>query len=223
MNAIHSKTKTMPNLIRQEILKRSAYHAAGYAASIYLGNERKGLSPVFFRIVKAPLKNESSVVRYIHGDQDNLIAKVEGGRLIDTLPYPPAETSGNVAGGQEIFYEKAFDADIANILAGPLAEAKYVAHRDDETITARLVNLKALTSYNGASEVDLVSRYFECINLPADEKERKIVNIYFDTFSFLSEYGNWAAISRLADHILSSDKAVIEADEAIRVMENVAR
>lgn len=222
MSVSYLKTAAMPKVTYRELHKCLAYHAAGQVASIYRGNKQKGLPFVFFRIFKKPFISESSVVHYLNAPRDNFIADVEGGRLIRTLPPLLAEQTKDFTFAQKQFYEKAFEADVANILAGPLAEAKYVAQRDDETITARLVNLKALTFYHGASEVDLVSRYFECINLSENEKEKKIVDIYFDSFSFLSEYGNWSAITRLAGYILESDKSVIESDEAIAVIDTVA-
>lgn len=86
--------------------------------------------------------------------------------------------------------------------------------------SARLVNLKALEFYNGTQEVSQVEQYFDRIDMPAPEKEKVIIDMYFDSFKFISDDSNWGAISRLANHILNSDKPIIEANEAVAVIDS---
>ncbi|MGR9086220.1 MAG: hypothetical protein ACU841_04000 [Gammaproteobacteria bacterium] len=46
-----------------------------------------------------------------------------------------------------------------NLLAGPLAEAKYVAPRDNELMPPRLIDLNALHFYGGSADLKVVDDY----------------------------------------------------------------
>ena len=65
-----------------------AFHEAGHAAAIYLHNKAKHLPPVYFQIIFKEINNDKNydVVSY-QLSHDDSIARVEGGRLIQSLPY----------------------------------------------------------------------------------------------------------------------------------------
>jgi hypothetical protein len=52
-------------------------------------------------------------------------------------------------------YLIASEADIINLLIGPLAEAKHVYNRDGELFNHKLVDLKLLKNYGGSSDLAL--------------------------------------------------------------------
>jgi hypothetical protein len=65
------------------------------------------------------------------------IAKLEDDRLIQALPFLPLsieKARKDISSEQMQAYECAFQDDVISLLAGPLAEAKYVAMRDGELI-----------------------------------------------------------------------------------------
>ncbi|CAG7857057.1 hypothetical protein MCAMS1_01768 [biofilm metagenome] len=205
----------MSKAVHSEKLKRMAFHTAGQAVAIYLRNKRMGLSAAFFRLIANPLDKQSHKTATKLGNGKNYTYIVDGGRLIQALPVSLVESTVDFTRTQKLYYEKAFDADIINMLAGPVAEAKYVAQRDNEIITPRLVNFNSLGFYNGLEEMGTVLSYLKCLNLPPDEQQRKMVNLYLASFSFVGEIKIWNNISQLANHILTTDKDIFEADEII--------
>jgi hypothetical protein len=150
------------------------------------------------------------------------IAKLEGGRLIHTLPTSLDEATKDFSPIQRLAYERAFEADIFNLLAGPLAEANYVALRDDELINPQLLKVNALHNYGGLSDLEMINEYFECF-IDSDElRERKMSELFLAAFSFVNERSNWLGITALADYILADDRNIIECDEIINVLETGA-
>ena len=144
----------------QELSIQTAIHEAGHAAAIHLGNKQKDLPPVFFQIV---VQGENDQTSYLPKHCANGIARIDGGRLIHTLPSSTAEATELFYPDQKQAYERAFEADIVNLLVGPLAEAMYIAKRDDELINPYLVDLNALHYYGGSSDLALVNEYLECL------------------------------------------------------------
>ena len=72
-----------------ELIRKTVIHEAGHAASIYLGNKQKQLPPVFFQILIDQFYIESQSPNYLcrsYVDCNNSFTKIEGGRLIHTLP-----------------------------------------------------------------------------------------------------------------------------------------
>ncbi|MDP3877438.1 MAG: hypothetical protein Q8Q50_10690 [Methylobacter sp.] len=118
---------------------RVAFHEAGHAAGIYLNNKLRQLPPVFFKIIFKDMSDvtDADIMAY-QMTHDDCIARVEGGRLIESLPPSTDRWVDELIGYNEEMaqlikdYRVAFDADIINLLIGPLAEAKYVADSDDE-------------------------------------------------------------------------------------------
>lgn len=205
-----------------ELSRKTAIHEAGHAAAIYLGNKQKQLPPVFFQIfIKEPY-SDSQTSRCLCKSYDNCnncFTKVEGGRLIHTLPSSVEEAISDFSLTQKQAYQHAFDADIFNLLVGPLAEANYVALRDGELINPRLVNLKALHYYGGASDLETIDEYLECFIAGTAQREKKLSELFSAAFSFINDSSNWRAIMALADYILADNKNVLECEEIIAVLD----
>ncbi|NOT13905.1 MAG: hypothetical protein HOP23_19155 [Methylococcaceae bacterium] len=217
MNRNHMFNKAL-NRAPMEINRKVAFHEAGHAAAIYLGNKRKKLPPVFFQIFITPLQGEFS------GKSDHKsMANVEGGRLIHTLPSSIEEATSGFSSAHKQAYLRAFEADIINLLVGPLAEAKYIALRDGEIINPVLVNLNAIHNYGGTSDLASVNEYLNCFINQAERREEKAMELFLAAFNFVNDRLNWRAITTLAEHILADEKNIIEYDEIIVVLETGRR
>ncbi|MFZ2313279.1 MAG: hypothetical protein WAV82_11730, partial [Methylobacter sp.] len=138
---------------------------------------------------------------------------------IHTLPSSLDEATKDFSTAQKHAYQHAFEADIINLLAGPLAEARYVALRDNEPINSALVNVNALHYYGGSSDLEIVNEYLECL-IDSDElRERKMTELFLAAFNFVSERSNWLAITMLADSILTNEENIIECNDIIDLLE----
>jgi hypothetical protein len=212
-------SKALNPLTRKELSRRTAIHEAGHAAAIYLGNKEKELPPVFFRIHINEPEGHFQTSAYSGKSHGNCMAKVEGGRLIHTLPLSIDMATKDFSSVQKQAYECAFEADIVNILVGPLAEAKYIAQRDDELFNPRLVNLDALHFYGGSSDLEIANEYLACFIADRELREKKISELFLTAFSFINNSSNWLAITALADYILTQSKHIIECEEIIAVID----
>ena len=205
--------------IHQEVNRKVAVHEAGHAAAIYLGNKQKRLPPVFFQIFIAPVNSGFQTSRLLSKPNTKYIASIEGGRLIHMLPTSIEEATDGFSSAQIIAYQRAFEADMVNILVGPLAEAKYVAEQGGELINPRLIHLNAQYYFNGTPELEGVNEYLECFSVNSELRKQKITALFFAAFSFVNERSNWRAITALADYIVSEDRSVIECNEISEVLE----
>lgn len=203
-----------------EVSRSIAFHEAGHAAAIHLGNQKKELPPVFFQIYIKPLNNDFQSSEHSGEDRsDQYIAKVDGGRLVHTIERSFRETTKNFSNAQKLAYQCAFEADIINLLVGPLAEAKYIALRDNEPINPRLVNIDALHYYGGTSDLELVKEYLDRFVVTQELREKKLNALFMEAFGFISEVSNWLAITSLADFILATDKNIIQFEEIGSILE----
>ena len=205
-----------------ELSRKTAIHEAGHAASIYLGNKQKQLPPVFFRIFSQDLKNNlpsAGCLCKAHDSCNNYLTKIEGGRLIHTLPSSVDAAVSGFSSTQQQAYLSAFDADIINLLAGPLAEANYVALRDNEPINPRLVDLNALNYYGGASDLETINDYLACLAVNTLQREKKLSELFLAAFNFIHDRANWHAITALADYMLANGKNIIECEEIMSVLD----
>ena len=201
-----------------KISRKSAFHAAGHAAAIYFRNRQLSLPPVFFQIQLYEDFKTRQFLKTIDKKYNSYFPKLEGGRLIAELPLSSTDIKQKMS-ANEFVYQEAFEADIVNLLAGPIAEAKFVALRDDEVISPRLLNLKALHRYGGETAIDVVYKYFECINETDKNKEKLIICLYLSAFAFVNERANWLAITALAEQILAAQKPIIAFEEIVSVLE----
>jgi hypothetical protein len=135
------------------------------------------------------------------------------------LPSSVDEAINNFSTTQKRAYQRAFEADIINLLVGPLAEANYVAMRDDEPINPRLVNLNALHHYGGSSDLETINEYLDCLIDDSAKREKKLSELFLAAFNFINDRSNWNAIMALADYILADCKNIIECEEIISVLD----
>jgi len=193
---------------------KTAIHEAGHAAAIYLGNRYKQLPPVFFQIWMTGLANHQK-----YSASKNYFAKVEGGRLIHTLPSSVEEATYNFTVEQKQAYQLAFEADIINLLVGPLAEANYVALNDDEIFNTQVVNLSALHYYGGTADLQLVAEYLYCLTDLESVREQKLNELFAAAFRFINDGKNWRAIISLANAILANKNDVMDYEEISLVLD----
>jgi len=116
-------------------------------------------------------------------------------------------------------YRAAFEADMINLLVGPLAEAKHVALRDNECFSKNLINVNALQNYGGKSDLKKVYEYLQ--NFIADNSlhEEKVAELFNKAFQFIDSLVHWQAIERLAAFILDNTKNTISCEEVIAVLD----
>jgi hypothetical protein len=202
-----------------------AIHEAARAAGIYLNKQDKLSSESFKIILNSSCVMQSDDMAYQASD-DNYVAKVEGGRFIEELTPSNASVTYLLAKHDDDAkqqwlrdYQLAFDADIINLLVGPLAEAKYVAERDNEPFNHQLVNLNALKNYGGDADIVLIGDYLQNLPLYEQQKNEKLSALFIIAFKFVTNEANWVAISKLAKHLLESKKSIIFYEEVAAIIE----
>ncbi|WP_432741145.1 hypothetical protein ABXJ76_13325 [Methylobacter sp. G7] len=204
----------------QDLFKQIAFHEAGHAAAIYLCNKQKQLPPVHFQIIiKASKRQKGSLLDACRLGYEHFAAVVEGGRLIHSLPVALIESAHYFSDVEQDAYQTAFEADVINLLVGPLAEAKHVALRDNEQFTAQLVNINALHYYGGTSDLEQVYEYLDIFIATKSRQQEKLVELFGKAFQFISSPIYWQAIERLADYILKNRENIISCEESIAVMD----
>lgn len=203
----------------QDLLRQIAYHEAGHATAIYLYNKQKQLPPVYFHITIKAVDQQQGNIRGTRLACDHFAAAVEGGRLIHSLPVALIESAHYFSDADQDAYRTAFEADMINLMIGPLAEAKYVALRDNEQFSARLVNIDALRHYGGTSDLEKVYEYLDSFIAAGNRHEEKMAELFNKAFQFISSPAHWKAIERLADYILNNKENIISCEEAIVVLD----
>ena len=193
------------------ISMETAIHEAGHAAAIYFGNKQRQLPPVYFQI----RINQPDVKSHWN-------AEIEGGRLIHTLPESVAVVTAMLDTNQKADYLNAFEADIVNLLIGPLAEANYVAQRDDEIINSCLVTLASLPRYGGAADLIVAWEYLECWFDDPHQRQSKLSELFLIAFDFINQPTRWRAIIGLANYLLSCEQTVIDYEQISRVLDGCA-
>lgn len=193
-----------------ELHCRTAFHEAGHAAAIHLRNRQKQLPPVFFEIhVKRPQSGESG-----------FFAKVVDGNLIQNLPIAVIESFSSMTGSRQHSCQRAYEADVVNLLVGPLAEAKHVAICDGEIFNLELMNLEALRHYGGHSDLERAQYYLEHFITSKPHRKKKLAELLGQAYRFIDHPQHWACIRSLANFILDSRQEVIGCDEAIAIFDD---
>lgn len=219
MNRSFSTPKTNHQLHPNEFRIKTAIHEAGHAAAIYINNKEKQLPPIFFQIYINELNNDPGLTGCFCPSQPHCFAKVDGGRLIHTLPLSLHEATRHFSASEKQTYLCAFEADIINLLVGPLAEAKYVSMRDNELMNPRLIDLNALYFYGGLTDLKTVHEYLDCLLIDRMQKEKKIAELFLAAHRFINDKSYWRAITSLAEYILKAGKEIIECEEAIAILD----
>jgi hypothetical protein len=223
------KRNTLTDILSPDRLKHHkeciAFHEAGHAAAIYLNNKSRNLPPVYFQIVFKEINDitEHDAIIY-QASHDDSIARVEGGRLIQSLPGSIDSLAHKLIDNNEAMiplvkdYLIAFETDIINLLVGPLAEAKHVHKRDDEQFNHKLVNLGALKNYGGGSDLALAREYLESFSTDTQLQEKKLDELFSGAFDFINDASNWKNITKLANYILASNKNIISCEEVVSLL-----
>jgi hypothetical protein len=203
-----------------------AFHEAGHAAAIYLNNKARNLPPTFFQIMFKDFNgaSEEGIMVY-QVAQNDCIARVKGGRSIKSLPFSEDTLARKTTDHADTLMHSikdrivAFEVDIINLLIGPLAEAKYIAHIDDELFNHKLVNLDALKNYGGSSDLELINEYLQCFSACKQQQHKKLDELFTVAFNFINDRANWSAITKLANYILDSNKNIISCEEVVSLLE----
>jgi hypothetical protein len=204
----------------QALLRQIAFHEAGHATAIYLYNKQKQLPPVYFHITTKALDQlKDSSLHNGSFEHDHYAAFVEGGRLIHSLPVALIESAHYFSSAEQDAYQTAVEADMINLLTGPLAEAKHVALCDNEPFNAQLVNINALHYYGGTSDLEKVYEYLDIYIAGRNRREKKMAELFSKAFQFISSPVYWQAIERLAGYILGNKENIIGYEEAIAVLD----
>ena len=209
----------MPHFVNDaELIRQVAFHEAGHAAAIHIRNKQQQLPPIYFQIYinHAYKGNECTYSAYENANA--YLTKIEDGRLIHTLPSSVAKALSDFTPAQQYDYQIAFEADIVNLLAGPLSEANYIALRDDEPINPNLVHLDALHFYGGSSDIETINEYMDCLELSSAQRHAKLVALFLKAFAFIKDPANWRAILALAEYIISSQKNIILYEDVTSVL-----
>lgn len=195
--------------------KRNAYHLAGRIAAIHFGNQQKNLPSVHFQVAVNSYERESGYERLSRIPR-KVLATLEGGRLIAHLPHCYQSATRLLSDAEKHQCQAAFEADVINILAGPLAEAKYVALRDGEVFNANLIYLGALKFYSGAMDLLAVDEYMDCL-FPdhGTERQQKMASLFLAAYGFISKPEIWQATTRLAEGLCNDPKDTVSCDELI--------
>ena len=205
---------------RIKIGRRNAYHQAGRAAAIHLGNLQKQLPPVHFQVTIKPQGSNKQKMDRFAGIYSKYTVIIEGGRLIQNLPLSIAEATQHFTWFQQAEYRCAFEADVINLLAGSLAEAKYIASRDNEVFNANLINLGALRNYGGISEIELTNEYMECYMPNNSERTEKLNELFLAAFNLVDDSLIWRKITALAEFILGKPLGTIPCDDVISLLDS---
>ena len=204
--------------------QRVAFHEAGHAAGIHLNNKARQLPPVFFKIIFKEMSDLPAADVAYQATHDEYVARVEGGRLIELPPSLDSLVSGLTEHNDTMMqlakdYMIAFEADIINLLIGPLAEAKHVANTDDEQFNHKLVNLDALKNYGGSSDIALANEYLHSFFTDKQQKDSKLNELFTLAFNFINNDAHWMAITKLADYILGSNKNTIYCEDIVSTLD----
>jgi hypothetical protein len=206
-----------------EIRRRCvAFHEAGHAAAIYSINRMRKIPPLSFRLRFNVISTEAPVD--FQTAYENYIACIEGGRLLNTLPptLDDPQVSPIISGHEWIQTREdllnAFEADVINLLAGSLAEAKFIAEMDDEIFTYQLIDPPALENYGGSFDLALIDDYLQSYSPDHQTRDLKLNQLHRVAFNFINDYHNWQAISRLAEFILAANQDTVGSEEVAAIV-----
>ena len=203
----HYQTDCSQFVNHQKLTRQTAFHEAGHAVAIYLGNKQKSLPPIYFQILlRKPVKN-----------YDQFFAKVEGGRLIHSFPIPHSSNFDELSTKEQTEFYNAYEADVINLLVGPLAEAKYISIRDNEIFNRHLINSNALKNYGGTSDLEAVLMYLDNFIPSKQHREEELVRLLNLAFQFIDHRLHWKCILNLARYILENKQHKIRCEEVIEV------
>ncbi|MEQ1635037.1 MAG: hypothetical protein ABL903_00005 [Methylococcales bacterium] len=117
-------------------------------------------------------------------------------------------------------FHPAFEADIVNLLAGSLAEAKFVALMDGEPFDYQLLSAQALKNYGGDDDLVAVYDYLHSYSAEQQVRDESLVHFLRLAFDFVNNASNWQAIARLAHFILTGSASEISCEQAAVLLDS---
>jgi hypothetical protein len=183
------------------IRKRTAYHLSGQAIAIYQRNKQKKLPPVYFQI-EIPPTGEGN-------------ALIEGGALIQNPLLLLSEVTHYFSKNQLVLYRNVIEADIINLLAGFIAEAKYLALYDDHMFTGNHINVDTLHYYGKRSDLTKINEYMNNYIVDEDKRNQKLQELVGVAIDFVNDHSNWRSIHKLAEYIYHENKSTVTCEEII--------
>lgn len=201
-----------------QIDQRIAYHQSGHAVAIYLGNQQKQLPPVHFQVAIKQREYVGQQADRFPRTQGNYTANIEGGRLIHSLPLPFADSTQDFIWCQHADYQRAFEADVVNLLAGSLAEAKFVALSGYGGFKGNLFNLSALRYFGGSTDAKLIHEYMEYFIPHKAKRDRKLIELFLIATDFVNKRSNWHKITALAESIRDRPIGTIPYEDVIGLL-----
>jgi hypothetical protein len=211
------------SLVNQK--QRTAFHIAGHATSIYSNIKAKNLPRIFFKIMLKELNNcyEDDLKCYQINNQ-SVTSSSYGRRLTEmslednnSVPYKKVQPNLTMPSIKAPLM--VFEADIVNLLAGPLAEAKYVYDIDNELFSELLIDQNALKNYGGYSDLILVNDYLLSFSDCQEQRDDKLNELFVIAFKFIDQQTNWAAITKLAHSIIKGQQDNIDYEKVVSLFE----
>ncbi len=204
-----------------EMIKRTVFHEAGHAVALCLGNQKKSLPPVFFQINFGCFEKKPAPVTMARSGQPNL-ATVTGGHLLDNLPVTILECSGYYSCQEKNSYQIACEADVFNLLVGPVSEAKYVAENDGEVFCPDLFPLEILASnYGGTVDLEYCHHFLEGLIVDPNIRMRKLKSIYREACAFVDDPDHWYVIRHLAFKLLDEQPAKADCEQLLNQIHEI--
>lgn len=148
-------------------------------------------------------------------------AQLEAGRLIQDLPLSIDDIVRNLSAHGQAAFRLALEADVINLLAGPLAEAKYVALCEDKVFNANLVYLNTLNFYGGSEAMALMAQYLDFLASSLEAQNKKQADLFLAAFDFINQASHWRTITDLASYICNQSHAVIPCGELISYLDSL--
>ncbi|TAL50987.1 MAG: hypothetical protein EPN89_04190 [Methylovulum sp.] len=81
------------------------------------------------------------------------------------------------------------------------------------------MTLNTLHNYGGSSDLKIAQDYIECFISDKSVQEQKMSELFLAAFHFINDRAVWRAITALANHLLVQNKAIIECEEIIAVLD----
>jgi hypothetical protein len=209
------------NYVAIQVGWRNAFHQAGRAAAVHLGNRAKHLPEVHFQITLSPDAGETRHPNKTKNNPTHYTAQLEGGRLIQDLPMAIDQLARELPPQDQAPFRMALEADLINLLAGPLAEAKYVAMCNNEEFNASLAYLNELKLYGGSTVLELVEQYAEWLVTDPSRRNQKLAELFLAAYSFINQPANWDAITQVASYICNQTREIIPCEDLILYLESL--
>ena len=205
----------------RDIQPADAYYSAGQAIAITLGNTQKQLPDVYYQLCLNPCPR-GLPAGPANSDKSYVLA-LEGGRLIHSLPMCLTDSQAFVYDQDHAMLHCALEADVVNLLSGPLAEAKYTAAIRGETLNEKSLALSTLRFYSQGALTEQVDDYLECLSPLKIQRQHHFLKLLKASFNFINDGPMWSLIKALAEYIQAQPKAILTCEEIRFFLNSIKR